>query len=265
MLVSSISLEVLLAELDAFVDPHRIPDLAPTGLQVDGTGDGATVAKVALGESANLALFREAAAWGAQVVLVHHGLFWASEDPEHDPARALDERRAAFLHQHGMALIAYHLPLDAHAEVGNNAEIARRLGLTDVVHDFGDLPETEAKIGVTGRFRPPIGFGEILLRAEDVFAHPIAAISGGRTEVGSLAIVSGGGASLIYAAIERGVDAFLTGEGREWVPAVAEEAGIAFLAVGHHASEVFSVQALGQWVERRFGVETRFFPQRNPF
>ncbi|MDP9365398.1 MAG: Nif3-like dinuclear metal center hexameric protein [Chloroflexota bacterium] len=261
----TITLRELAAELDAYVDPRRIPDFAPTGLQVDGGRGGTVVSKVALGVSGNLALFREAAAWGADVVLVHHGLFWASEDPEHDPARALDERRAAFLRDRGMSLIAYHLPLDAHPEVGNNAEIARLLGLADVVHDFGEIPESEATIGVVGRMDPPLPLNDLVARANRVFARPVEAVAGGPEPVGSLAIVSGGGPGLIYAAIERGVDAILTGEGREWIPAVARESGITFLASGHHASEVFGVQALGRWVEARFEVETKFFPQANPF
>ena len=87
----------------------------------------------------------------------------------------------------------------------------------------------------------------------------------GPEPIASIAIVSGGAPDYLYDAIARGVDAYLTGEGREWLPAIARESGITFLAVGHHASEVFGVQALGRWIEERFGLETRFFPQANPF
>ncbi len=259
-----VSLDDLAAALDAYVDPQRIPDHAPTGLQVPG-GPGAVVGKIALGVSANRPLFAAAADWGAEAVLVHHGLFWESDDPENDPARPFDERRAAFLRERGMALLAYHLPLDAHPEVGNNAEIARRLELTDVCHDFGDLPGTEVKVGLTARADPPLRADELLARVNQALGQPAQVVAGGPETIGTIAIVSGGATGLVYDAIARGVDAYLTGEGREWVPALAREAGITFIAAGHHATEVFGIQALGRWIKERFGVETRFFPQANPF
>ena len=263
--MAAVTLDELAAALDAYVDPHRIPDHAPTGLQVPGAGGNLEVRKVALGVSANLGLFAAAAAWGAEAVLVHHGLFWESDAPENDPARPFDDRRADFLRQRGMLLLAYHLPLDAHPEIGNNAEIARRLELTDVSHDFGDLPGTDVKVGLTARADPPLRLDELLARVNRVLGQPAQVIAGGAETVRTIAIVSGGATSLFYDAIARGVDAYLTGEGREWVPALAREAGVTFLAAGHHATEVFGVQALGRWLEGQFGLETRFFPQANPF
>lgn len=263
--MATITLDELASALDAYVDPHAIPDHAPTGLQVRGRDGDDPVAKVALGVSASLALFEEAAAWGAEVVLVHHGLFWRSDDPERDPARPFDERRADALRQRRMSLLAYHLPLDAHPEVGNNAEIAHRLGVEIVAHDFGDLPEKEVKVGLVARAEPPIRLDELLARTNRVFGQSGELIAAGPEPIASIAIVSGGAPDHLYDAIARGVDAYLTGEGREWLPAIAREAGITFLAVGHHASEVFGVQALGRWIEERFGLETRFFPQANPF
>jgi len=254
----------LVAALDAYVDPYQIPDFAKTGLQVESESS-ADVIRVALGVSANVDLFRDAAAWGANLVITHHGLFWDSEDPDNDPARRYDETRATALRHHGLSLLAYHLPLDLHPEVGNNVEIARRLGLDVVSHDFGDLPDTDAKVGVIARADPPISIEDLLDRCGRVFGQPPAVIAAGPHQIASMAIISGGGAGEIYQAIERGVDAYLTGEGREWAPAVAREAGLTFIAAGHHASEVFGVQALGRWIEAQFPVETRFFPQPNPF
>lgn len=255
----------LAESLDRYVDPRRIPDFAKTGLQVAPEGTEPVVERVALGVSANLELFEAAAGWGAQAVLVHHGLFWESEDPENDPSRAFDARRAAVLRERGLALLAYHLPLDAHPEVGNNAEIARRLGLEVASFDFGDLPGTEAKIGLVARSSPPVKIEEMIDRIGRVFGRTPNVIAAGPPRIGTMAIVSGGGAGEIYAAIARGLDAYLTGEGREWLPAIAREGGITFFAAGHHASEVFGVQALGRWIETTFGIETRFFPQANPF
>lgn len=263
--MKSIGLDELATALGAYVDPHRISDLAPTGLQVSVNDPSQTIAKVALGVSANLALFRDAADWGADAIVVHHGLFWVSDDPEHDPARRFDARRAAFLGERQIGLLAYHLPLDAHPEVGNNAEIARRLGLVDVAHDFGDLAETDVKVGVVARAEPPLSLDDLVGKADALFERKVDVVPGDDRPIATVAIVSGGGSGLIYAAIERGVDAFLSGEGREWLPAVAREAGIAFLAAGHHASERFGVLALGGWITERFGLKTRFFPQQNPF
>lgn len=259
---ATIPLDDLIAALDSYIDPFHIPDFAPTGLQVRGRPE---VARVALGVSANCALFEAATGWGADLVVTHHGLFWESDDPEHDPARRIDDGRAAFLRARGMSLAAYHLPLDAHPEVGNNAEIARHLGLQIEGFDLGELPGVEAKIGLTARAEPPLTHGELLERAGRVFGQPPHLIPAGPELIRTIGIVSGGGTRDIYDAIAKGRDAFLTGEGREWVPALAREAGITFLAVGHYASEVFGVQAVGRWLNDRFGVATQFFPEPNPF
>jgi len=255
-------LDTLVAAVTAYVDPHAIPDYAVTGLQVRGAD---RVTKLAIGESANVDLFERAAAWGAEAVLVHHGLYWFSEDPDNDPAKPFDDARAAVLRRHGMSLLAYHLPLDAHPEVGNNTAIARRLGLEVASRDFAVLPDSEVAIGLVARAEPPLSPEELLARCEALFGQPPVAVMAGSERIGSVAIVSGGGTSELYAAIRRGVDSYITGEGREWATSVAREAGIHLVAVGHHASEVFGVQDLGDWIAARFGVETRFFPQANPY
>jgi dinuclear metal center YbgI/SA1388 family protein len=252
----------LAAAVTAYVDPHGIPDYAVTGLQVGGTRP---IRRLALAESANLQSFAAAAAWDADAVLVHHGLFWASDDPDNDPARPFDERRAAFLRDRGMSLLAYHLPLDAHPEVGNNAEIARRLGLVRPSFDFAALPDGGPAIGLEAEADPPVPLGAFLDRAAAAFGQAPLVVPAGPDPIRTVAVLSGGGAGNLYEALARGVDAYVTGEGREWVPAVATEGGLTFVAVGHHASETFGVQALGGWIASRFGVEVRFFPQENPY
>ncbi|MCC6313975.1 MAG: Nif3-like dinuclear metal center hexameric protein [Thermomicrobiales bacterium] len=256
-------LHELVAATTAYVDPRQIPDYAVTGLQIEGSREA--VRRIAVGVSANRDLFRAAADWDADAVLVHHGLFWDSDDPDQDPARSYDERRAAFLRDRGMSLIAYHLPLDAHPEVGNNRQIADKLGLVVETFDFAPLPGAGVAIGLVARAREPLATEDMLERAARVFGQAPTVIAGGPAIISRMAIVSGGGASEIYAAIDRGLDAYLTGEGREWIPGLAREGSINFFAVGHHASEVGGVQALAHWMERQFGVETRFFPQANPF
>lgn len=258
----AIALDTLIAELTAYVDPHSIPDFAPTGLQVRG---GSTVRRVALGVSANLALFRLAAEWSADLVLVHHGLFWEAENPDLGPAKPFDEARASFLRDRSMSLAAYHLPLDAHPEAGNNVALARGLGLKQIAHDFGDLPGTEVKVGVSARAVPSISPDELLRRCEQLCGQPVQLTPSGPGRIETIGIISGGATRYLYSAIARGYDAFLTGEGREWAVAVAEEGGIHFLAAGHYATEVLGVQALGRWITSRYALETRFFPLSNPY
>ncbi|MDQ3045351.1 MAG: Nif3-like dinuclear metal center hexameric protein, partial [Chloroflexota bacterium] len=214
---------------------------------------------------ANLALFRLAATWNADLVLTHHGLFWEVEDPAVNPAKPFDERRARFLTEHGMSLAAYHLPLDAHPEVGNNAALAHGLGLTYIAHDFGDLSGTEVKVGVSARADPPISVDECFRRCERLCGQPVRLTHGGPELIETIGIISGGATSELYSAIDRGFDAFLTGEGREWAVAVAEEGGIHFLAAGHYATEVFGVRALGRWLTENYGLETRYFAIPNPY
>lgn len=252
----------LAAALTAYVDPRAIPDYATTGLQVAGERP---VRRLAVAVSANRQSFDDAARWDADAILVHHGLFWESEDPESDPARPFDERRAAFLRERGMSLLAYHLPLDAHPEVGNNAEIARVLGLGSPSFDFAMLPEVDVAIGLVAEAEPPVAVAELVARAAEQFGQAPLVVTAGPDRIGTVAILSGGGAGHLYEAIGRGVDAYISGEGREWAPALAREAGITFIALGHYASETLGVQALARWAAERFGFETRFFPQENPF
>jgi putative NIF3 family GTP cyclohydrolase 1 type 2 len=164
-----------------------------------------------------------------------------------------------------MSLLAWHLPLDAHPVVGNNAGIARRLGLAIEDEDFACLPEDGPCIGVVARSDPPVSLPVLADRARSVFGQEPVVVGVGGPGIGRVAIVSGGGASEIWSAIAHDVDLFISGEGREWTPGVAREAGIHAMVLGHHASETYGVQDLAAWIADRFPVETRFFPQSNPF
>ncbi|MGI9255196.1 MAG: Nif3-like dinuclear metal center hexameric protein [Thermomicrobiales bacterium] len=249
--------------INAYLDPGTMTDYCVNGLQVEGGNP--IIERIAVGVSANMTLFDAAAAWGAQAVLVHHGLFWFTDDPETDPARPIDNARAAFLRANGMSLLAWHLPLDAHPEVGNNAGIARRLDLTVESRDFACMPEGGPCIGLIARTQPGIPVEALADRCRRVFGQEPIVTGSGKPDIERVAIVSGGGAGETWSAIARGVDAYISGEGREWIPGVAREAGLHFLAIGHHASETWGIQDLATWVERRFEVETRFFPQDNVF
>lgn len=250
-----ISLDDLLAHLDALLDPARFADYGPNGLQVPGAGQ---VEHVVTGVSAGLELFERAAALGADLVLVHHGLFWGASSGA--IGRAL-HRRLKVLFDHDMALAAYHLPLDAHPAVGNNALLAAGLGATST-EPFAE--HRGAPIGVAARFDPPLGRDELVARVRELTRRDPLVFPAGPDPVRSLGIVSGSAADDVEQAIAHGLDAFLTGEPAERVMTIAQEGGVTFLAAGHYATETFGVRALGELLAERFGVRHTFVDVPNP-
>jgi dinuclear metal center YbgI/SA1388 family protein len=236
----------LLAELDLLLEPGAFADYCPNGLQVQGCGE---VTHVATGVSATLELFERAIDAGAQLILTHHGLFWQGDDPR--VVGALHARLRLLLAA-DVSLAAYHLPLDAHLEVGNNALIAAGLGLGDP-QPFGRHGERD--VGVRARYGGDgIAAEELVARVCALTGRAPLAFLGGPPMVRSVGIVSGGGARSVHEAIAAGLDAFVTGEPAEWASAVAHEQAIHFIAAGHYATETFGVMALGQHLATRFGV-----------
>ena len=266
-----VKLEHLVRETTAFVDPWGIPDLAPTGLQVRGRPDsvGIEVQQVALAVSATAVVIAAAADWGAQLLVCHHGMFWGSTRPGYDPAtdvaRPWDLEREALLRSRGLSLAAYHLPLDAHAELGNNVELARRLDLTVVAGDLGNWPGTAAWIGLRAEATGPMTAEAFGRRVADAFGGEPIVVAGKPDGIRTIGIISGGATREIYAIIDHGLDAYLSGEAEVWSWNLALEAGVTLVVMGHHRSERYGVQALGGWLGRRFGVATRFFDEPNPF
>jgi dinuclear metal center YbgI/SA1388 family protein len=240
----------ILAFADEFLDLASFPDYGPMGLQVVGSDE---VAKIACGVSASRELFERAAAAGAQLVLVHHGLFW-DRDPRVVDARMKGRLKALF--DADITLAAYHLALDAHPEVGNNALLARELGI-QVDGEFGE-------IGVGGRLAEPLAVetfvGEIRSR---LGADPVVFAEGPLT-VERVAIVSGGAARLVTDAAAAGYDLYLTGEADEPTMMTARELGIHFVAAGHYATETLGVQALAARLAERFGLDWEFVDLPNP-
>jgi dinuclear metal center YbgI/SA1388 family protein len=240
----------LISELDRVLEPEAFDDVAPNGLQVPGPAE---VRTVATGVTASVELFERAAAEDAQLVLVHHGLFLFKRPPHID--RSLYRRlRPLFLNE--IALAAYHLPLDAHPELGNNALLARQLGSEGV--------EPFATIGVQARFAEPLPAAELADRVRSATGREPLHLAFGPDEVRTIGIVSGGAAGLLGASIEAGHDAFLTGEPQEQVFTQAREAGVHFLAAGHYATETFGVRALGDLLAERFGIRHVFVDDPNP-
>lgn len=245
-------LQDLIGHLDALLKPEAFEDYGPNGLQVPGA---ATVQTVVTGVSAGIELFERAAAEGADLILVHHGLFWKG------PPRGLDrpaKRRLQLLFDHDMGLAAYHLPLDGHLEHGNNALLAAGLG-AEVTGPFA------AGIGVIARWPDEgIAAGELERRVRTLTGREPLTVAAGPEVVRDIAIVSGGGQGYLPEAIAAGHDAFLTGEASERNFNEAREAGIHFLAGGHYATETLGVRRLGELLAERFGVRHVFVDVPNP-
>jgi dinuclear metal center YbgI/SA1388 family protein len=241
--------------LDDLLVPGSFEDYGPNGLQVPGRPE---IATVVTGVSAGLELFERAAELDAGLVLVHHGLFWGTRGPIDVP----EKRRLKLLFDADMGLAAYHLPLDAHMQVGNNAILARELGTVDP-EPFAPLRGTS--IGVRARF-PDDGIApdELVARVARVTDRAPLAFTDGPACVRTIGIVSGGAADHLDDAIAAGLDAFLTGEPAERSMLRARESGVHFLAAGHYATETFGVRALGDLLAERFGVRHTFVDVPNP-
>jgi dinuclear metal center YbgI/SA1388 family protein len=255
----------ILAELDALLEPSRFDDYGPNGLQVPGAAQTATVAT---GVSASVELFELAAAEQAQLLIVHHGLFWGTSP---GPIDAPLKRRLQILFDADIALAAYHLPLDAHLTHGNNALIAKALGATQLA-PFA--PHHGEPIGVIATLPGPdpssdpddegVPAEDLFTRVRELTDRDPLVFDAGPATIRRLAIVSGGGSDYLTDAIAQGADAFLTGEPTERVMATAREQGIHYIAAGHYATETFGVKALGEHVAERFGVRHVFLDVPNP-
>ena len=247
--------DAIIDYLDELLDAEAWDDYGPNGLQVPGAGE---VAKVVTAVSAHQELFERAAQAGAQLVLCHHGIFWGSRN---GPIDARMKRRLKTLFDADLSLAAYHLPLDAHAEVGNNALICRALGFepTDAFADARGGP-----IGWLGESEG-VPASELIDRARTAFGrNDILHFPGDRDPIRRLAVVSGGGDGYFGEAIERGADAFVSGEPSEPAMADARESGVHFIAAGHWSSETFGIKRLGELVADRFGVDHEFIAIPNP-
>ena len=247
----------LTRHLDRLLEASAFRDYGPNGLQVPGQTQ---VQTVITGVSAHVPFLERAAEEGADLVLVHHGLFWRGQPLE---ITAGMHRRLKLLFDHDMALAAYHLPLDAHPEHGNNALIAEGLG----GEDPQPFAEHEGRaIGVRVRFGGDgLTIGELASRVRDLVGgrEPLV-VPAGPERIRTLGIVSGGGTDYVHDAVALGLDAFLTGEPSERAFGIAHDDRIHFLAAGHHATETFGVRRLGELLEREFGVRHVFVDVPNP-
>jgi dinuclear metal center YbgI/SA1388 family protein len=250
------SLHTIVEHLDAILEPSAYDDYGPNGIQVPGRE---AVETVVTGVSANVELFARAREHEADLVLVHHGLFWAGPPRPLDPA---SKRRLQLLFDADMSLAAYHLPLDGNLEHGNNALLADAIGCASK-SAFGQ--HKRATIGVAGRFEGEgISPDDLVARVREATRREPLAFTDGPERVRSVGIVSGAGADYLEDAIAAGLDAFVTGEPIERAMARAREAEIHFVAAGHYATETFGVRRLGDLLAARFGVRHVFVDVPNP-
>jgi dinuclear metal center YbgI/SA1388 family protein len=245
----------IIAYLDELLEIDGFSDYGPNGLQVPGAAE---VSRVVTGVSAQRELFERATALEAELVLCHHGLFWDFQTRAIGPAL---KERLRTLFDADISLAGYHLPLDAHPEVGNNALICAALGL-ERAEPFAE--HKGRPIGFVGRSAAGIPFAELRARCATVFEQEPFVFETGPDPVHSVAIISGAAHGNLADAIALGADAFLTGETAEHVMADARESRIHFIAAGHYASERLGIRRLGELVAERFGVEHVFVEIPNP-
>ncbi|HEX2287822.1 MAG TPA: Nif3-like dinuclear metal center hexameric protein [Gaiellaceae bacterium] len=233
-----------LLDLDSF------DDYGPMGLQVVGADE---VTKIAAGVSSSRELFDRAAQAGAELLIVHHGLFW-----DNDP-RVVDRQlkvRLQALFAGDVTLAAYHLALDAHPEIGNNALLARELGIKSL--------ERVLEWGFGGRLEPSAGVDELAGRLEQATGQEPQVFEGGPERIERVAVITGGAARLFPQIAALGYDAFVTGEPAEPTLHAAQELGTHFLAGGHYATETFGIKALAERLAERFDLEWEFLDLPNP-
>lgn len=245
----------LVGWLDETLDAPSFKDYGPNGLQVVGADE---VEHLATAVSVSLEVIERAVAEGAQALLVHHGLFWQGDDPV---VGRLERRRLETLFAGDLSLLAYHLPLDAHPALGNNALLADLLGLVDRA-PFGE--HGGVMLGVRGALPAPTPVADVAAALGTQLGSAPLVLPGGDHPVRTIGVVSGGAAKDIRQAATAGLDAFVTGEPREDSAYLAAELGVHLIAAGHNATETVGVQALGAAAAARFGITTTFLPVVNP-
>jgi dinuclear metal center YbgI/SA1388 family protein len=238
--------------IGSLLEISRYRDYSPNGLQVEGKPQ---ILRLATGVTASQRLLDAAVAWGADAILVHHGYFWRNED---DAVTGIKKRRLAHLLRHDVSLLSYHLPLDAHPTLGNNAQLGNLLGFVEQGR-FG-----EQEIGCHGELAQPQMLAQLAAHIEGILLRAPRVIGDGERTIRRIAWCSGAAQGFFDEAVTLGVDAFLTGEISEQNVHLAEEADVAFIAAGHHATERYGVRALGEHLVRQFGVEHQFFDMGSP-
>jgi dinuclear metal center YbgI/SA1388 family protein len=247
-------LDLLLA-FDTLLAPERFKDYGPNGLQVEGRDE---VRRIVSGVTASRALIEAAIARRADALFVHHGLFWRGQDGR---VTGWMKQRLQLLLAHDINLVAYHLPLDAHPELGNNAQLGRVLGLQSQAR-FG-----EQDLGFLGERADGGAFADseaLAVHVRAALGRPVTCVAGAPGPIGRIGWCTGGAQSYFEAAIAAGAQAFLTGEISEPQAHYARECGVTFLACGHHATERYGAPAVAAHVAQQLGLEHEFVDIENP-
>ncbi|HET8711890.1 MAG TPA: Nif3-like dinuclear metal center hexameric protein [Spongiibacteraceae bacterium] len=250
----STTLAELLAVANRLLAPERFQDYCPNGLQVEGRQQ---VRRIVSGVTASQALLEAACDNHADAILVHHGYFWKGESPV---VTGMKRNRLQLLLQRDISLIAYHLPLDAHPEVGNNAQFARQLD----IEITGGLQAIANPIGNIGRLQEAMSPEAFIEKVAQRLGRLPQLVEGGTHSIRTLAWCTGAAQSYIEQAAALGVDAFLSGEISEPTVHCARELGIHFIAAGHHATERYGVRALGEYLAAQLPIEHIFIDIDNP-
>jgi len=240
--------------LNTLLKPETINDFCPNGLQVEGKDE---IRTIVTGVTASQALIDAAIENNADAILVHHGYFWKGES---QPITGMKKSRVAALLANDINLFAYHLPLDIHPEMGNNAQLAQ---LLDIEIEAG-LEPTNNSVAMKGRLKTPLTGSEFAKKISQVLKRePLTSLV--RTDkIETIALCTGGGQGYIDLAAEQGIDAYLTGEASEQTIHSSREQNIDFFAAGHHATERYGIKALGEYLADKHGFDVTFIDIDNP-
>lgn len=249
----------LLGWLEEILEPAKFSDYCPNGLQVEGTPE---IRKLITGVTASQALIDEAIKQQADGILVHHGWFWRGEDPT---IRGTRRNRLASVLAHNLNLFAFHLPLDAHPEYGNNVQLAKVVGIKPELNEQGRPVTGGAKDLVWfGAPSAELSVGQFVAGLADSLRRQPVFVGDPERPCKRVAWCTGGAQGMFETAIDAGVDAYITGEISEPNAHLARESGVAFISAGHHATERYGVKALGEAIGKRFDVDVSFFDIDNP-
>ncbi|MBT8145685.1 MAG: Nif3-like dinuclear metal center hexameric protein [Gammaproteobacteria bacterium] len=249
------SLKTIETELNALLQPEQFNDYCPNGLQVQGAGE---INTLITGVTACQALVDRAAADNADMLLVHHGYFWRGEDPT---LTGIKRARVQALLAHDINLFAYHLPLDVHPELGNNAQLGKLLGL----RTSGEFANHNGRnIGLIGSLEIGCSTQDFAELLETRLQRKPLVVDGAKNIIKTIAWCSGAAQNYIEEAVAAGVDAFVTGEVSEPTVHIARESGIAFFSAGHHATERYGVQAVGDYLADKYQLQHQFIDIDNP-
>ena len=257
--MNQVSTQELADWLDATLQPQRFKDYCPNGLQVEGK---ASIRHIITGVTASQALLEAAIARGADAILVHHGWFWKNENP---CVRGPKRKRLTLALQNELNVFAYHLPLDAHPILGNNAQLGRVLGF-EVDRDAEGNPLVCGPDGLVwlGRCNVPQSLEQLGQSICNALQRSPLIVGNPQQQIQRVAWCTGGAQSMLEAAVAAGADVYITGEASEPSFHLAQETGTSFIAAGHHATERYGVQALGNAIESRFGIRVDFIDLDNP-